>query len=116
MDMGHLYHDSYFSSLAIELAVKEKLKTREVNAREDRALEQTGRSFDKAKSICEKNTTFERWKVGQSLQRIWERTPGLDNSLKVEKARVEALERNILGRRDYGQSLDAASKSSHVPR
>lgn len=68
MDMGHLYHDAYFSSMAIELAVKERLKTREMNAREERHFEHVSQSFDKAKAICERNRTFERWRVGQSLR------------------------------------------------
>ncbi|XP_059162284.1 uncharacterized protein LOC131945250 [Physella acuta] len=89
MDMGHLYHDAYFSSMAIELAVKERLKTREVNAREERHFEHVSQSFDKAKAICERNRTFERWRVGQSLRTISERTPDLDRSLAIERARVE---------------------------
>ncbi|XP_013062700.2 uncharacterized protein LOC106052006 [Biomphalaria glabrata] len=98
MDMGHLYHDSYFSSMAIELAVKERLKTREVNAREDRALQQTSQSFNRASLICQKNQSYEKWRVGQSLRKIRERSPGLDSSLALEKARVEALQRALLSR------------------
>ncbi|KAH9489504.1 hypothetical protein Btru_046902 [Bulinus truncatus] len=98
MDISHLYHDSHFTSMAIELAVKEKLRTREMNAREDRALEVTSQGYNRAKLICERNGSFEKWRVGQSLRKIRQRTPGLDNSLAVEKARVDALQRTLLAR------------------
>ncbi|XP_005105442.1 uncharacterized protein LOC101862967 [Aplysia californica] len=98
MEMSHLYHDGSRGGPTIELDVKEQMRTREVNAREERNFEKKSRTFEKAKVLCEKNTTWERWRVGQTLHTIWERTPRLERSLAIEKARVEALQRAILAR------------------
>ena len=62
-----MYHDGSRGGPTIELDVKEQMRTREVNKREERNLERVSRSFDRAKELCEKNTLWERWRVGQSL-------------------------------------------------
>ena len=68
MEMSHLYHDGARGGPTVELDVREQMRTREVNAREERNFQKVSRSFDRAKLVCEKNTQWERWRVGQTLQ------------------------------------------------
>ncbi|GFO48757.1 hypothetical protein PoB_007526200 [Plakobranchus ocellatus] len=98
MDMGHLYHDAVFGDPILALDVKEQLRTREINACEEMNLARKSQIYDRAIDLCEKTSNYEKWRIAQTLNMVLERSPHLDQSLAIEKARLEMLHNMLLRR------------------
>ena len=88
-DLGHLYHDGNICSLYLKLNVQDQIKTREINAREMKTLDQYSRALDRAKSVCRINNEWEQKYLRTQLKDIRYKTPSLTNSLRQESQRLK---------------------------
>ncbi|KAL3874315.1 hypothetical protein ACJMK2_037347 [Sinanodonta woodiana] len=95
-NLGHLYHDSCISNMFTILDAKEKLKTREINAREARHLESYSKIMDRAKEICRRRNEWEQSTVRRQLKIINCRTPSLERGLRQETERLRYYEESLL--------------------
>lgn len=85
--IGHLYHDFSISNAYTALDAKEKFRTRQINAREDKQLGKYNKSLERAKTICKRRREWETLLIRQQLKAIHSRTPSLDRGLKQEEER-----------------------------
>ncbi|XP_052768012.1 uncharacterized protein LOC128208489 [Mya arenaria] len=86
-DLGHLYHDNNISSVFTKLDVQEKLRTREINARESKYLEKYSKVIDRASKVCQRRTEKEKREIETQLRDIRWRTPRLTTALRQESER-----------------------------
>lgn len=85
-EVSHLYHDSHFSGLSGgTLEARERMRAREVNAREERLLRQQDEHLQQAKEVCRKRSRWEQDSVRRDLRAILERTPTFTRTLRDEK-------------------------------
>lgn len=80
----HLYHDSEISNTYTSLDAKEKLRTRQINAREEKQLGRFNKLLDRAHTVLTKRQDWEKNSLEQELHIIKLKTASLDNSLKRE--------------------------------
>lgn len=92
-EIGHLYHDGYISNMCITLDVKEKLRTREINARESKYLDKYSHGLDRAKAVCRRRNEWEQRCVRNQLKNIKLKTPSLTESLRRESEREQTRQR-----------------------
>ena len=87
--LGHLYHDYSITNTITALDAKEKMKTREINARESKYLERYSCVLDRAKYTCRRRNEWEQRNVRKDLENIKTKTMSLDKSLKTESQRLK---------------------------
>ncbi|KAL4226105.1 hypothetical protein ACF0H5_014092 [Mactra antiquata] len=85
--LGHLYHDDSISNALTLLDVKEKMRTRVINARESKCLDTFTKSLDTAKEICKRRNDWEQRDLRRQLNAIEWKTPSLTRSLRIESER-----------------------------
>lgn len=85
--IGHLYHDFSISNDYTALDAKEKFRTRQINAREDKQLGKYNKSLERAQTICKRRREWETLLIRQQLKAIHSRTPSLERGLKQEEER-----------------------------
>jgi len=100
-NLGHLYHDGSISSVFIKLDVQEKLRTRELNARENKYLEKYTNILDRAKTVISRQNAREQRDVKSHLRDIRWKTPTLKSGLRREtqrelNVRTQGAERQTL--------------------
>lgn len=109
-ELGHLYHDSSISNSSVILDAKEYLKTREINAREQRHLGQLSKYLDRAKTASEKVKNHEKWCVRESLRALHIKTPTIEKGLQRETERLRRM------RERYQEELSPVSNGVHGSR
>lgn len=112
-ELGHLYHDGSIQSVFTALDVQDKLRTREINARETKTLDKYLHILDRAKSVCRRRNEFEQRHVKEELSGIKSKSPTLKSSLRKESMIAKNL-RLENGRRSTvtGSKLPSLSVNS----
>ena len=90
--LGHLYHDYSITNSLTALDAKEKMRTREINARESKQLEKYTYVLDRAKNVCQRQNDREQRYVKKDLVNIKTKTVSLDRSLKKESQRLKLFD------------------------
>ena len=91
-NIGHLYHDFSITNSYTVLDAREKMKTREINARETNYLDKYSCRLDKAKRIYQNNNEREQRKIKKHLANIQTKTVSLDKGLKRESQRLKLFD------------------------
>lgn len=91
--LGHLYHDDRINGVFTALDVKDKLRTREINARESKQFEKYESMVNRAMSVCRRRYEYEQRHVRNNLSDIRWKTPTLTSSLRRESERTREHER-----------------------
>ena len=89
---GHLYHDFSITNSYTVLDAKEKMTTREINARETKYLEKYACRLDKAKRIYRNKNEREQREIRKHLENINTKTVSLDKGLKRESQRLKLFD------------------------
>ena len=90
-DASHLYHDSHLAGLSGgALEARQHLRAREVNAREERLLQQQDRQLKLAKDTVGRRCRWEQDSVRRDLRAILERTPTFHTSLRQHKQKLSS--------------------------
>ena len=90
--IGHLYHDFSITNSYTVLDAKEKMKTREINARETKYLDKYACGLEKAKLIYQNNNEREQRNIRKHLDNIITKTISLDKGLKRESQRLKLFD------------------------
>ena len=90
--IGHLYHDFSITNSYTVLDAREKMRTREINARETKYLDKYACSLDKAKLICQNNNEREQRNIRKHLDNITAKTVSLEKGLKRESQRLKLFD------------------------
>ncbi|XP_069117565.1 uncharacterized protein [Argopecten irradians] len=97
-EIGHLYHDFNISNAYTALDAREQLRTRQINAREDKQLGKYTEVLDKAKVICKRRREWEEDSMRRQLRVLQTKTPSLDRSLRQETERLRRYESTMMSR------------------
>ncbi|CAC5378886.1 unnamed protein product [Mytilus coruscus] len=100
----HLYHDADISSNFTSLDAKEKMRTRQAHAREEKQLKRFNTTLQRAHTVLIKRQDWEKNNIQQELHIIKLKTPSLDKGLKKEEE-AELIKRT--------RKLPAITKSSN---
>ena len=87
--LGHLYHDGNLNNVFTNLDVQDKLRTREMNAREAKSLDKYIHVIDRAQKVCKRRNEHEQRFVREELTGIKWKTQTLKSSLKQESQRMK---------------------------
>ncbi|OWF37103.1 uncharacterized protein LOC110440614 [Mizuhopecten yessoensis] len=97
-EIGHLYHDFNISNAYTTLDAREQLRTRQINAREDKQLGKFTEVIDKAKDICKRRREWEEDTLRRQLKVLQMKTPSLDRGLRQETERLRRYETSMMSR------------------
>ncbi|XP_060072793.1 uncharacterized protein LOC132552621 [Ylistrum balloti] len=97
-EIGHLYHDFSISNAYTALDAREQLRTRQLNAREDKHLGKYTEVLDKAKDICKRRREWEEDTLRRQLRVLQMKTPSLDRGLRQETERLRRYETSMTSR------------------
>lgn len=81
----HLYHDAAISNNFTALEAKDKLKTRQQQARVEKQLERFHRTLERAHTVLIKRQDWEKNSIEQDLSIIKLKSPSLNKGLKREE-------------------------------
>ena len=113
--LGHLYHDHSISNSYTVLDAKEKMKTREINARESKYLDKYTCVLEKAKYICQRKNNWEQRHLRKQLESINTKTMSLDKGLKRESQRMKLFD-DVLNEEDSRSSRPATFINTRLLR
>lgn len=85
-EAAHLFNDSLYGDIFTEIDVKERLRTREQNAREDRAFQFQSRIIDRARDVQDRRMSHEQKMVRNLLYDIQARTANLKRTTPLSRA------------------------------
>ncbi|XP_063428205.1 uncharacterized protein LOC134711507 [Mytilus trossulus] len=100
----HLYHDADISSNFTSLDAKEKMRTRQAHAREEKQLKRFNTTLERAHTVLIKRQDWEKNNIQQELHIIKLKSASLDKGLKKEEE-AELIKR--------ARKLPAITKSSN---
>lgn len=100
----HLYHDADISSNFTSLDAKEKMRTRQAHAREEKQLKRFNSTLERAHTVLIKRQDWEKNNIEQELHIIKLKSASLGKGLKKEEE-AELIKR--------AQKLPAITKSSN---
>ncbi|XP_033735068.1 uncharacterized protein LOC117323749 [Pecten maximus] len=97
-EIGHLYHDFSISNAYTSLDAREQLRTRQINAREDKQLGKYTEVIDKAKVICKRRREWEEDSLRRQLRVLQTKTPSIQRGLRQETERLRRYESSMMSR------------------
>lgn len=119
----HLYHDSVTNNTFTALDAKEKLRTRQINAREGKQLKRFNQTLDRAYTVLTKRQDWEKNHIEQDLHIIQLKTPSLEKSLKRESDAennqnkrlplITTSSNSLIKSRLSGKSSSSSGSSTH---
>lgn len=119
----HLYHDSVTNNAYTALDAKEKLRTRQINAREGKQLKRFNQTLDRAYTVLTKRQDWEKNHIQQDLHIIQLKSPSLEKSLKRESDAennqnrrlpiITTSSNSLIKSRSSGKSSNSSGSSTH---
>ena len=114
-DASHLFDESLFGDIFTELDVKERLQTRERNAREDRALQFVNHILERAHRVRDRRCEHEQRMIRNQLYDIQARTASLRDEPCIRSPR-KSISRSQSMRQLSSARTTCSQRSRSKPR
>ena len=114
-DTSHLYDDSKFGDISVKLDVQNRLKTKAINIREEKAFQFRVKIMERALEVSRKEYEHDMKSVRNSLQDIYIKTPYFDAFWK-RNTRGSMSNRSSAFWREYSRYPSAPNMGNIVDR